>query len=61
MSRLVEGAVHVLGPEGSARRWRRLIKLKGFLVLHDAVWLRADPPLTVRDYWAQGQWSLNSM
>ena len=39
-----EGSLHVLGFERALEEWRRLLRPGGFLVIHEMVWLRPDPP-----------------
>lgn len=42
-----EGSMHVLGFERALGEWRRFIRPRGFLVVHEMVWLRPDPPAEV--------------
>lgn len=42
-----EGALYALGFEQALRDWKRLIRPGGFLVVHDMVWLRKDPPAEI--------------
>ncbi len=42
-----EGSMHVLGFERALGEWRRLIRPGGFLVVHEMIWLRPDPPAEV--------------
>lgn len=44
-----EGAISAIGFARGLRRWQRLIKPAGFLVVHDMVWLRDDPPRECAD------------
>jgi SAM-dependent methyltransferase len=46
-----EGSVHVIGFENGLREWRRFIRPNGFLVIHDMIWLRPDPPQEISDHW----------
>ncbi len=46
-----EGSIFVIGFEKGLREWRRLIRPKGFLVVHEMCWLRPDPPDEIRVYW----------
>jgi SAM-dependent methyltransferase len=39
-----EGSMHVLGFERALEEWRRFIRPRGFLVVHETAWLRPDPP-----------------
>jgi SAM-dependent methyltransferase len=42
-----EGSMHVLGFERALGEWRRFVRPGGFLVVHEMVWLRPDPPAEV--------------
>jgi ubiquinone/menaquinone biosynthesis C-methylase UbiE len=42
-----EGSTHVLGFERALAEWRRFIWSGGFLVVHEMIWLRPDPPAEV--------------
>jgi SAM-dependent methyltransferase len=42
-----EGSMHILGFERALAEWRRLISPSGFLVVHEMIWLRPDPPAQV--------------
>jgi SAM-dependent methyltransferase len=44
-----EGSMHVLGFERALGEWRRLIRPRGFLVVHEMVWLRPDPAPEVKN------------
>jgi len=46
-----EGSIFIIGFERGLREWRKFIKPRGFLVLHEVAWLRADPPQEIQDYW----------
>ncbi len=46
-----EGAVFVIGFSAALRDWRKFIKPAGYLVIHEAIWRRSDPPSDVADYW----------
>jgi SAM-dependent methyltransferase len=39
-----EGSMHILGFERALGEWRRFISPRGFLVVHETVWLQPDPP-----------------
>lgn len=49
-----EGAIYVVGFERGLRDWRRLIKPGGYQVVHDAAWLRPDPPREIAGALAKG-------
>jgi SAM-dependent methyltransferase len=46
-----EASVHVVGFDAGLHGWRRFLKPSGFLVIHEMVWLRAEPPKEYADYW----------
>jgi SAM-dependent methyltransferase len=46
-----EGSIHVIGFERGLKEWHRFIRPDGFLVIHDMVWLRPDPPQEISDRW----------
>jgi SAM-dependent methyltransferase len=49
-----EGAAYILGVEKALRHWRLLLAPGGKLALTEAVWLRPDPPETLRRWWSDG-------
>jgi SAM-dependent methyltransferase len=49
-----EGAIHVVGFERGLMSWRRLIGPGGHLVVHDAAWLRPDPPREIMGVLREG-------
>lgn len=46
-----EGSIHVIGFERGLDEWRRLIKPKGFLVVHEVTWPRREPPQELCEHW----------
>jgi ubiquinone/menaquinone biosynthesis C-methylase UbiE len=46
-----EGSIYIMGFERGLKEWRRLIKPRGFLVVHEMTWLKPDPPKEIFDYW----------
>jgi SAM-dependent methyltransferase len=46
-----EGSMHILGLERALGEWRRFIRPRGFLVVHEMAWLRPDPPSEIRSCW----------
>jgi len=48
-----EGSIYIMGFERGLTGWRRLIKPKGFLVVHEMTWLRPDPPQEIYVYWKE--------
>lgn len=49
-----EGAAYVMGLPAALAAWRRLLAPGGRLALTEAVWLQADPPEAVRQFWREG-------
>jgi SAM-dependent methyltransferase len=46
-----EGSTFIIGFERALKEWRRFLKPKGFLVVHEMTWSRPDPPQEVYNYW----------
>jgi SAM-dependent methyltransferase len=46
-----EGSIFAIGFARGLKEWSCLIKPGGYLVVHEMVWLRPNPPPEVRDYW----------
>lgn len=46
-----EGAIYIIGVEAGLQQWRRYLKPGGYLVFSELVWLHANPPAPVRDFW----------
>jgi SAM-dependent methyltransferase len=46
-----EGSIFIIGFEKGLREWRRFLKPRGHLVVHEMVWLQPEPPPALRDYW----------
>ena len=46
-----EGSIFIIGFETGLREWQRLLKPKGFMVIHEMAWLRPSPPREIYDYW----------
>jgi len=46
-----EGSIFIIGFERGLKEWRQLLKTGGFLVVHETVWLRPNPPHEIYDYW----------
>ena len=46
-----EGSIYIMGFERGLKEWQRLLKPKGFLVVHEMTWLRPNPPQEIHDYW----------
>jgi SAM-dependent methyltransferase len=48
-----EGSIFIIGFDRGLEEWRRLIRPKGFLVVHEVAWLRPDPPDELREFWSE--------
>ncbi|MCP4658606.1 MAG: methyltransferase domain-containing protein [bacterium] len=48
-----EGSIYLIGFERGLREWRRLIRPRGFLAVHEMTWLRPEPPREIADYWKE--------
>ncbi|GAJ09326.1 unnamed protein product, partial [marine sediment metagenome] len=46
-----EGSIFIIGFERGLKEWRRFLKPKGFLVVHEMTWLQPSPPQEIYDYW----------
>ncbi len=46
-----EGAIYIIGFEKGLKEWRRFLKPRGFLVVHEMCWLQPSPPKEIHDYW----------
>jgi ubiquinone/menaquinone biosynthesis C-methylase UbiE len=46
-----EATLHIVGVENGLKLWRKFLKPEGFLVIHEVVWLRDDPPQEALEYW----------
>jgi SAM-dependent methyltransferase len=46
-----EGAAYIMGVEAALKAWRPLLKPGGRLALTEAVWLKPDPPESLRRCW----------
>jgi ubiquinone/menaquinone biosynthesis C-methylase UbiE len=46
-----EGSMHILGFERALGEWRRFIRPRGFLVVHEMAWLRPNPPSEIMNCW----------
>jgi len=45
-----EGAAWSIGFSRALGEWRRLLKTRGYMVIHDGCWLEPDPPAQIRDF-----------
>lgn len=48
-----EGAIYNLGFETGLRKFRKLVKPGGYVVVSDAVWLKSNPPQEVLEFWQE--------
>ena len=46
-----EGSIFNTGFARGLKDWQRLLRPEGFLIVHEMVWLRPDPPREIYDYW----------
>jgi ubiquinone/menaquinone biosynthesis C-methylase UbiE len=49
-----EGAIFIIGFEKGIREWRSLLTGKGYLVVSELSWLKANPPEEVRKFFVEG-------
>ena len=45
-----EGSIYIIGFKDGLIQWRKLLKPRGFLAVHEMVWLKEDPPHEIEDY-----------
>jgi SAM-dependent methyltransferase len=46
-----EGSIFIIGFEQGLREWRKYIKPKGYLAVHEMAWIKENPPQEIREYW----------
>ncbi|MFB0566098.1 MAG: class I SAM-dependent methyltransferase [Candidatus Aminicenantaceae bacterium] len=46
-----EGSIFIIGFERGLKEWRRFLKPRGFMVVHEMAWLQPDPPKEIHAYW----------
>jgi len=46
-----EGSIFVIGFEKGLADWKKYIKKKGYLSVHEMTWLKDNPPKELIDYW----------
>jgi ubiquinone/menaquinone biosynthesis C-methylase UbiE len=39
-----EGSIFIIGFEKGLKEWKKFIKPKGYLAVHEMAWLKPDPP-----------------
>ena len=45
-----EGSIFIIGFEKGLIKWKKYIKEKGYLAVHDLAWIRKNPPREIRDF-----------
>ena len=45
-----EGAAYIMGFENALRSWKKLLKARGYIAVSELVWLYADPPGEVAEF-----------
>jgi serine/threonine-protein kinase HipA len=48
-----EGAVHLLGVSRAMREWQEMLRYGGSIAFSELSWLRDDPPLEAKEFWAK--------
>jgi SAM-dependent methyltransferase len=56
-----EGSIYVIGFERGLRQWRSLLRAGGCLAVHEAVWLRDDPPEPAWNFWQRAYPSMTTV
>ena len=46
-----EGSIFIIGFEKGLLEWKKFIKPKGSLAVHEMTWLQENPPKEIKDYW----------
>jgi len=46
-----EGSIFIIGFEKGIIEWKKFLKPKGFLAIHEMTWLRDNPPKEISDFW----------
>lgn len=47
-----EGAIYIMGFDEGLKRWRRLVRPGGYLVVSEISWFRSDPPQELEEFWS---------
>ncbi|MFX0206323.1 MAG: class I SAM-dependent methyltransferase, partial [Candidatus Hodarchaeota archaeon] len=55
-----EGAIYFIGFENGLKEWRRFLKKNGYMVISELIWLKEDPPDTLKKYWENEYPSMKS-
>jgi SAM-dependent methyltransferase len=48
-----EGAIYIMGFDEGLKKWRRLARRRGYLVVSEVSWFRSDPPEELKDFWVR--------
>lgn len=48
-----EGSIYVIGFQEGIRRWKPMLRKKGYMVFTDLVWLKENPPAELVAFWEQ--------
>ena len=46
-----EGSIFIIGFEKGLLEWKKFVKDKGFIAIHDMAYTRDDPPKELEDFW----------
>jgi len=46
-----EGSIFIMGFEQGLREWKKFLKPKGYLAVHEMAWIKKNPPQEIREYW----------
>ena len=46
-----EGSIYAIGFEKGLSEWKKFIKPKGYLAIHEMTWIKDNPPDEIRNYW----------
>ena len=46
-----EGSIFIMGFEQGLREWKKFLKPKGYLAVHEMAWIKESPPQEIREYW----------
>jgi len=56
-----EGSIFIIGFEKGLQEWKKYIKPKGFLSVHEMTWLQDNPPKEIKDYWMRVYPGINTI
>ncbi|KYK29298.1 SAM-dependent methyltransferase [Thermoplasmatales archaeon SG8-52-1] len=46
-----EGSIFIIGFERGLKEWKKYIKPKGYLAIHEMTWLKDDQPKEIKEFW----------